>query len=82
MDTMVTFNLIQDVATPHNNVDPALGGRCECRNQTLNAREGDTSQYNWSEDITHEHCELKFTERNLTGRLSNTVWLTQKSVLS
>ena len=57
MDTKkITINLIQDLATPHNNV--LIKYLTSCSNVRVNlwyACDQDVSQYQWTTNITHEH---------------------------
>lgn len=55
-EKVITINLIQDVATPHNNV--LIKSLCENPDIRLNlwyAKDQDLNSYQWSKNITHEH---------------------------
>ena len=56
----LTINLIQDLATPHNNVLIAQFKECSEVNLKLwYAYERDQSRYQWNSDITHEHFQAE-----------------------
>ena len=54
----ITINLIQDIATPHNNVlIKYLNVSEEVEIKLWYACEKGVGQYDWSSDITHEICD-------------------------
>ena len=56
----ITINLIQDLATPHNNVLIKYLTSCSyVRVNLWYARDQDVSQYQWTTNITHEHGPAK-----------------------
>jgi glycosyltransferase involved in cell wall biosynthesis len=53
---LVTVNLIQDLATPHNNVlIEQFQGRADVNIKLWYAREYDKSLYQWGENLSHKH---------------------------
>jgi glycosyltransferase involved in cell wall biosynthesis len=55
-DKKVVINLIQDLATPHNNVlIGAFSGRKDIQINLWYAKSQDRSRYQWSRDISQEH---------------------------
>ena len=66
---MQTINLIQDLATPHNNVLIAqFKERSDIRIKLWYAREADQSLYQWSSDITNEHFRAEIYGRKFNWR--------------
>ncbi len=57
---MITINLIQDRATPHNNIlIRHLVGSPNVRIKLWYSRDQDMDRYPWSTNITHEHIPAK-----------------------
>ena len=67
-----TINLIQDLATPHNNVLIAQFKECtDAKIKLWYARDMDQSKYQWSTNISHEHFPAEIYGTSLNWRFIN-----------
>ena len=66
---MRRINLVQDIATPHNNVlISSFLGRQDVSLKLWYAEESNFKRYPWSSNITHEYLPASIYGRNLNWR--------------